>query len=497
MEANILAELPQVNPLEDFKLTFDHFYQFVKREAGAEDTQLIQIRAAAEPIDFGVEWPWFSYYSFLLKMDKRLLPKPITEDTTPEKFGLSDGMLSYEYGRLLAELVRMIEVKELPADINEKIAAAELSITNLLKEVDDLIELDASRWEKYANAMGFSVGDRNAFTQWMFAYGHVQQLDGLRIKLEDENTKIALLRLDKFSDADQEQIFEAFKYFSNAGSRLRWPRIPDNQYKQIDGTPPFTPDYLARLPTGDTPLFADRRYFFPEGIGLATIVSTGIGGFSETLTKESSSSEDITSDWGGQASGSYSWFSVSASASDHVSIKEDMKTTQSIKIGCKSLLKLPFDAKPWFNPEIFKNSYVLKNATKLSRYFGLNGTLRYYPAALIVARGMHIEFISTGEYKYNYTHLFSQSGGGSARFFGIGIGASANRSGTRQAQRVEKSGHTLILDDGEQNFRVLGYVVNKMETLEEALYGQLASSIAAAASLPGGIGVGKITIGGS
>jgi hypothetical protein len=45
--------------------------------------------------------------------------------------------------------------------------------------------------------------------------------------------------------------------------------------------------------------------------------------------------------------------------------------------------------------------------------------------------------------------------------FGISFGGSAGYSKHEKRQRIEKRGHELTLDDGEENIRILGYIVTK------------------------------------
>lgn len=460
MPQQVLSKLPEIDPLADFDLTFDHFYQFIKRAAQPEAHQLIQIRAAAEPLELSMRWKWHSYYQYLLKVDTKILPTPITEKPTQETVGLTDGQLAYEYGRLLAQLVRFVELKELPAEVNARISSLEQSAENSRAKVTRLLEQDTPAWASYARVMGLNAADTEAFTQWWYAYGHAEEIDNLREDIANALGEIDLLRLDRFADADQEEIFRAFSQFNNVGSRLRWPRLPDSMYREEGGQ--FSVDYLARLPPGDTALFADRRYVFPVGVALESMLASQVGSFSESLTRNSQATESVTRDWNMNVSGRYGWFKVSAAASEHTAIKEDFRNTQSIAVSCKSCLKIPFDARPWFVPEIFQNAYVKKNIKSLDRYFGTNGTLRFYPAALLLARGMKLEFQSSANYQYDYERKFSVSGSASARVFGIRLGGGGGYSEHVQKQTIQAQGHTLTLDDGETNFRVLGYVVNRV-----------------------------------
>ena len=482
MASLLITGATDINPLADFNLTFDHFYQFVKRSAGPEKKQLIQIRAAAEPLDLALAYPWFSYYSYLLKMDTRIEPQPVTDKSTEETFGLTDGQLSYEYGRFLDDAVSLIELTELSASVRLQIAGYDQQIHVLQEQAAKLVEEDTVRWPKYAAAMGFNVGDGSAFSQWWLKLGNGSLLSTTQEKIEDLEGAQEKLRLGQYVDADQKAIFDTFKQFKSFGSRLRWPRIPDTRYKVVDGTPPFTPDYLFKLATGNSPLFADRHYFFP-GSSLDKMISTTLGGFSETLRHSAQSTSSISSDWHVSGTGGFAWFSASVDASEQTALTEDLKNTQSITISCKSLQKIPFDAAPWFNPGLFNSSIVLANPKKFLRYFGPNGTLRYYPASLLIARGMKLEFESSSDYTYDYKKKFSMNSSGSFRFFGVSIGAGGGHTSNQADQTVESNGHHLTLDDGESNFRVIGYIVNQADGLHTQLSQDLDKRFAVITSL--------------
>lgn len=491
---NILSSMPTINPLTDLNLTFDHFYQFVKKYVDPDANQLIQMRAAAEPVEFNLTYPWFSYYSFLCKIDTAIAPTEISENATSVNPELSVGQLSYEYGRFLKQAVRLVEIKELPPETNQQINSLEKQADNLRAQVNDYVTADAFAWPVYAKAMGFPPADMTAMTQWWFAYGHADKIRRISEDLDVVDGQIDALRLDKFADADQEEIFTLFTQFNKLGSRIRWPRLPDTMYK--DGVP-FTVDYLARLPPGGTPLFADRHFFFISGTSLGTLITSGHGGFSETLHHNSQAKSSIDSDWHANGSASYAWFSVSADASQHTSIKRDLQHTDKVTVSCKSLQKLRFDATPWFSPNIFKNSYVKKNPKLFQRYFGPTGTLRFFPSALVVARGMKLEFESTDNYNYDYKGTFSANGSGSIRVFGIGFGGGAGGSSTRTEQIIESQGHKLTLDDGEQNFRVVAYVLEKVDVFDKFQFDSLKESIAAAAANEGAAGLDQETGGAS
>lgn len=381
--------------------------------------------------------------------------------------------MSYEYQKLLKAAVRLVEVKELPAEVNEKIALLEKQIDNLQEEIDLLVERDAVRWERYAASAGIALGDIYALNQWTYRYGNGRRIERLATNIGTAQTQIDVLRLAEFKDEHQEEIFRAFEQFGNPGVRLRWPRLRDSLYPGVT----FSPGYLLQLATGNTAQFADRHFIFPAGISLEAIISTNLGSFDQTLTKSSQSSESISTDWNASASASYGWFKMNASASEQVHVKEDLKTTQSIRVSCRSLLSIGFDNSAWFNSNVFNNLYIRRNPRIFAPFFGPRGTLRYYPVRVLIMRGMRLEFNSSANYNYDYERTFSVSGSASARVFGISFGGGGGYNSHQQKQEIKSQGNKLIMDDGEKNFRVIGFVLNKVTVLDATLFGPLSSSI--------------------
>jgi len=135
------------NPLDDYKATFDLFYQFVKTEVGnLKSNQYIQIRATAEPLDANALWPWFSYYTYLLKTDTTLEPVPVTDNLAKTDISFTD-----EYERVINVALQFVEQKELDAGTIQKINDALVKRQNIKDTLKRLVKEDQRDWKDYCD----------------------------------------------------------------------------------------------------------------------------------------------------------------------------------------------------------------------------------------------------------------------------------------------------------------------------------------------------------
>lgn len=458
-----MSQIKEVNILQDYGLTLDHFYSLVKPQLGnLTANQYIQLQASAVPFDGSLDYPWFSMGNLNYFFDTRLDPTPVADNLAM----VMGARLSREYGNFLSDALSLIEAKELDDEIQQKIDRLEVEIQNLQEKAAAKAALRWQQWLSYCQNTMNSPADPVLFNHWSQGQALTSQIYQLE---QDTHKKVAFwtaLRDRSYGTPEQREVAETFASYISAGSRMRYPKFEDGLYGEE--AKKFSVPYFAGLPDNDSGLYANRQIMTTTS-SLTNIVSSGIGSISDKISKFSSAKESITEDWSASGSGGWGPFSVSASVSSHTAIQEDFKHTQEISVATRATMALPINASPWFNPGIFKNAIVQDNKNLFERYLGVKGSLLYYPTHMIVARGMKLTFHSSQDWQYDYERDFKTSGGGSARFFGISFGASANYSKHEQRQLIERRGHDLTLDDGEQNIRIIGFIAVKNEVLSKSI----------------------------
>ncbi|MNJ35591.1 hypothetical protein D3C77_303410 [compost metagenome] len=454
-----IANLKEIQPLDHYKATFDLFYEFVKGQVKGDikANQYLQLQTIAEPLDFAKHYRWFSYFTYLNKVDQTLKPEPLSD-----QFTVTNRTLAREYERFVETALQLVEAIELPPEVVSKINAEVVRVDNIKKEVRRLVREDADAWKEYAELRGIPYGDLSQYLQWSNRYGNANDIDAQGRALADTYGTLERLRRQQYSDVDQRDIKEAWDKMISIGSRIRYPRRPDDEY--ADGSK-FSLPYLASLPTGDTAQYADRPVIFPD-LSFDTIVGGSNGQFSIEFNEFSTAKESMSVDWSSSVSGSYGWFSASVNASSSTKIEEEFSHTKDVTLGCKACMIVPVQPPSWFDPNLFGNKLILKNKRTFERYLGPKGTLLYYPTALVVMRGFNVLFKSTNTWKYDYVRDFSVGGSGSARFFGIGLGGGYKRHEHQEKHHVEKNGNELRFSDGDLSLRVLGYIAQKNTSFE-------------------------------
>ncbi|MCF5263313.1 hypothetical protein, partial [Pseudomonas sp. PA-5-4A] len=446
-----LAAVQEINPLADYKATFNLFYEFVKGQVkgGLVQDQYIQLQTIAEPFDASSAYPYFSLYGYLNKVDQLLAPVALSD-----QFSITDRTLYAEYSRFVETALTFIEAKALEPEVVKLINSKTVDIINLKKDIARLVREDSAAWKDYSSLRGIPYGDLAQYTQWSNRYGNANDIEADAVQLSSLYGDLERLRRTEYKNADEKEIKDAWDKLVSVGTRIRYPRMEDGAYP--DG-PRFSLPYLASLPTGDTAVWADRAVILPQ-LTVTTIATTPIGAFSVEFDKSRVAKESMESDWSGSVSGSYGWFSASVNASESKSVSEELSHTENVTLGCRSCYIATIQPPPWFNSNLFENNIILKNKKSFLRYLGPAGTLLYYPKGLVLMRGFKITFKSTNGWKYDYVRDFSVGGSASARFFGIGIGGGYKRHEHQESHIVEKNGDSLTFDDGENTLRVIGYL---------------------------------------
>jgi hypothetical protein len=465
-----LFGLPEINPLEHYKTTMDLFYQFAKEQIGnLQASQYIQLKTVADPFDVSLKYKYYSYYNYLLRSDTILEPNPLND-----QFVTSDRTFSVEFGRFLDTAVSLIEKKELDPATIQKINDKSILRDNIRKRIKELVREDSADWRDYCENRGIPFGDSTAYTQWTNSYGNGNEISQKQKDLRATEGDLALLRSKEYADPDSKEIKTTYDQYVSVASRIRYPTRPDTEYPNGSS---FSWPYLAGLPSGDGPLFADRSVVFPQ-MSMDDIVSTGAGSFSVNVTSSTKATSSMSNDWSANGSISYGWFGVSASASSQTQIKEEFSKTTGFDISCQALYAIPLDASNWFKPEIFKNGIIVKNGKIFERFFGPQGSLLYYPRSLIVMRGFKIKFKSSQNWTHDYVHDFSSRGSGSIRVFGIGLGGGYSKHEHQEEHKIEQNGDELTFSDGDNTFRVVGYICQKNQPLHDLFDQDLLAKLA-------------------
>lgn len=453
---------------EALKVSLDNYYDLLKAQVGSlKADEFLQLKLVADTIDISPKkkaseggYTWFTYYNLLNRSDRAIQPVPISGEI---QVGLES--LAAVYGKFLRRLRKYVVAKILsPAD-EFALADIEKTIQALKGEADQLFLNDRVRWEKVAPAMGFSVGDMTAYLQWSNSHGSIRLI-------EEKNDLIRKATFDKktildkkYPTPDDKEVIDAEFDYDNPLVRLRYPIWPDYTYPNGDF---FSPTYLAQLGLGSTGLF-DDRYVASFDKTLETIKGAGSGKFAGELDKSTTTSSSITTDWGASASGGYYFIHANASTSEHQQIQEDFKKGQKLKLGAESATRINIGFPAWFKPNLFTHQHVLKNPKDFDEFFGLKGSLLYYPTALIVIRGFRAEFTSSQAWTYDYEKRFNASGGGGFNCCGISFGGSASYSSTVKEHQVDRSGTTLTFSDDVETIRFVGYAVKKNDVLSKAI----------------------------
>lgn len=463
-----MSDIKEVDALADFRLTLDHFYTIVKEQVGnLQADQYIQLQATAVPLDVSQKYEWFSRSNLSGFFDVRIDPTPVAEnvtDKTPDLLLRAGARYSTAYEQFLAELLSLVEIKELDGATLKRIDDLTTRINNNGSRINGLLDQRFDDWQRYARASMIQPGDLYAFQHWLQGHHTTRAIVDLSQEQARDQSMIQALRLRQYADPDHQAVVDAWAAVTAPAARMRFPRYEDGTY--LEEAKKFSPYYFAKLDDNDSNLFINRQ-LMTSRTALATIETGNVGAFSETITRQSMANSRITTDWSVSGRGGWGPFRMSAKASSHEQIREDFSHTQAITVGAKSLQAIPFDA-TWFDAAMLEHPLAVRNRRMFERFLGQQGTIRYQPTHLLVARGMNLKFTSVQDWSYDYESDFSASGSGSARIFGVGWGGGGSYSRSKREQKVERRGHDLVLDDGE-NLRIIGYQVSEATAFENSL----------------------------
>jgi hypothetical protein len=436
-------------------ISLNNYYDLLKNQVGGLATEeYLQLKLVADAVDISEEkYPWYSYYNLLQRSDQAIEPTPVAGVVMT---GASE--LAAIYERFLRQLRGYVVKKNLSPEDQKALAALDIDEDAVKVKCDEWYMADRARWLMIAAAMGYQVGDMNAYIQWSSNSGHLRDIQlGMRKIRDFEFAKKSILDKQYPEPTDREVVDAEFD-FENPSMRLRYPMNPDSMYPE--GGKNFNLTYLASLPLGSTALFADRRAIAWDK-SLSFIQTAAAGAFGTEFSHSTSDSNSIQTDWSASASASYAFIKVEASASESTQIQSDFSHGTTINASAAAAFKLGISYPQWFRPSLFEHKRVVENIHDFEEFFGHQGSLLYFPTHLILVRGFKVEFTSTQNWTFDYKHRFSASSGGGFNVFGFGFGGSGSYSNETKEHSVDVTGTKLTISDDSKTVRFVGYAVKK------------------------------------
>lgn len=468
--------MPPPNPIKDItfgsalNITLNNYYDLLKNQVGGLATEeYLQLKLVADTLDISEEkYKWFSYYNLVRRSDQAIEPSPVSGTVMT-----AVSTLAAEYEKFLRQLRSYIVRASLSADDQKKLAALDLDLERTKQQMRDWVKLDRADWKENAEAMGYQVGDMNAYIQWSNYYGHLRDIEqAMRRIREFEFDKKTILDKEYPEPSDREVINAEFD-FENPTMRLRYPTYPDSEYP--NGSQ-FNLTYLAMLPLGSSGMFDDRR-MVSWNMSLGTMQTSEAGKFSAHFDRTTSQSDSVKTDWGYSGSVTYSFIKVSANVSESTQIQNDFSQGTAIDVSAAAAYKMAITYPPWFRPSLFNHKRVVDNIHDFEPFFGPNGSLLYVPTHLILVRGFKVEFTASQNWTYDYKRKFSASHGGGFNVFGIGFGSSASYSKEQKEHTIDVSNTKLTIADDPKTIRFVGYAVKKTTVFHPEVVNRIALSL--------------------
>jgi hypothetical protein len=450
------------------QVTLDNYYDLLKAEAGSlTANEFLQLKLVADIVDVTEKenkdggYEWFSHYNLLKRADLAIEPKPISDMA-------SVGLIEFSkvYGKFLQKLSRFVIKKALTPDEQKQKSALDAEIEAIKTQLDTLSDKDYANWIKYCQTHSLNPADTGRYAQWSSsAAGHGVKILELHELITDKEFEVYQLLDKQYSDPGDKDIITALTTYRRASMSLCFPVVED--YKYLPTV--ISLGYLAGIyPPVKSGLY-DVKYFTSFNPGIDNIRKTLGGSLNASFNKSTNISNSITTDWGASASVGYGFISAKASASEHKEIQEDFNTATEITLKSKASFRVNINFGGWFDASLFKSKYIKQNPLAFMDFFGKDGTLLYYPTALIVIRGFSVEFKNSQQWTYDYKKSFNASAGGGFGIFGISFGASYNYGSNIREHTVDQAATSLKISDDDNTFRFVGYAVAKNELLSEDL----------------------------
>lgn len=455
------------NPLVNFEATLDHFYSIIKAQLGnIESGSKFQLQATAVPVSISTKDQWHSLGVISKLSDISIEPAGISDSSVKINSALR---ISKSMQNLLAVAMSLVETKELSQDSVTKINNYRLEMSNIDTEISSLLGRFQQDWQSYAGATMQNPSDVAAFQHWSANYPYKNQLKSLREAQNRLRAFISALSAETFKNPAHREISDAFALATSGAVRMRYPKYPDTIFPEHERKL-FGPVYFASLADDVSPIF-DNLYTVSAMMPISSIETTVQGGIDSTITRESINNHTKDTSWSARAGGSgfFGIGKIRGETSETEKIKEEFSHVTSLNVQSKGLIAVPISFGEWFDPDLINNNEVIRQNPELfQRFLGESGTLLYYPTNLIIVRGMTLTFSSSQHWKYDYENHWKAGGSGGASFFGISWGGGADRNVDTTQHKVEKREHKLILSDGENSLRLIGYMVKSLKPLEQS-----------------------------
>jgi hypothetical protein len=472
--------LSDYDPLQNFKLTLNQFYGIIKEQIGTvSDKELIQLGTIALPVDIGANYPWFSYFNLVKLGDYTVQQNPHADYTFSQ-----DTSLFKEYFYFVSKLASLIELRKLTAQENAEIRSLETRIANNGILLDTYQEKRFDSWKLFCKYNNVSSGDQTAFATFITSHYTTAQINDLYGQINQDIAAIRLIRLREYDSAEDKEVIDTWSILAGSSAQIKLPFQEDRLYGEDAKN--FNLSYFAKLGVQPDSLFILKPVIGP-GVSTETVVKSTQGSLDVEISKNSTASVDIVSEWNGKVSKSGSSgfiiqkpYSFSFSASGQTEVKTDFEKIIKIGFGVDYVQAVDF-TRPWYNPKLYRHPKVLANFEAFSRFLGPQGSLLFTPSRVILARGFRISFQKSENFTYDYKSALkgdAQSSGG-IKVFGVSFGggnASGSGSRTETRQNVEQEGAKLTLKDGD-NVRLLGFYVsyNRPQLPEDRFFEQFAA----------------------
>lgn len=453
------------------KISLDNYYDLMKTSVGVANNEMLQLKLVADLLDISDDriipskggYTWFSYHNLLERADRKIQPSAVSP--SPDGVQINAEKLSTVYGEFLLKLRGFVVKKNLSAEDQQKVADLNGLIGQDKIQFEKLAREDAQGWAQHCKDTGVNPADRNAYLSWSATWGNLRAIRDTLADLKALHFDLKTITDRKYPDPADRAVVDAEFDYLNLAMQASYPNLPDYDYPDGDV---FNIVYLINLGQSGNGAF-DFRYVINWDKSLNVIKTTQGGNFTAAWDQTTSSSKTIETDWGASGSGSYYFISARASASEHTKIQEDFSKTTGIKLAANAAFRINIKYPQWFHPELFNHKHVKANPQVFSEFLGPQGSLLYYPLAIVVVRGFSATFTASQNWAYDYDHKFSASAGGGFGIGPISFNASGNYSSHVHEHKVDVQNTSLTLADDKDTLRFIGYVLAKNPVLEDEI----------------------------
>lgn len=459
-----MPAVQQITLGQAVNLTLDNYYDLVKAKVGNLGAdEYLQLKISCDAIDISDQvneggYKFFSYYNLLQRADLTIDNGPISGELLTNVAKLSD-----VYGEFLDTLLTLVKFKPLTQAQQDEIEKINLAIGANKDKAMQLLAKEQKDWADYCKIKGVNPADVLHYEQWTIKFGQSREINDLFNDNDKKRIKKKKILDSILEDPADQTIIDAVSDFESPSFYLRYPVFPDYEYLPTVLSLP----YLKQLPSGSSSLFDDRRAIGIDKT-LNFVKTSNDGRFSATLDNTTNESNTIETSWSASTSVRKFIFSVKIDASETTKIQEEFNNVTGLTLKSESTITIGINYGAWFKPSLFSHPKILQSPTLFQKFFGKNGTLRYYATKFVVIRGFSTIFKNTNDWTYDYERNFSVGGGSGFSIFGLNFGLSGNYSQHIKNHKFIKNGTDLTITDDPETVRFIGYVVRKNTILEQS-----------------------------